>query len=137
MSYDLEMAVAGYLQGLLGFKLGTDLFKGPPRPTGKYMPDRRVFVCKQPGAPRSKYMGTLEHVAHYQAQIRYCGVINDYANAENEAQSIFDFLDNAKVDDCLPAFSVSGSSPHYLGEDSEGRTQFSMQFEFQRKENHQ
>lgn len=93
-------------------------------------PDQVVTVTATPGGPPDQSSGTKYDEPDFQVRIR--GGVRDLQATNTKIREIFDTLNNATLVDYVFVFPQT-SEPLFLGEDTNRRPQYSLNFNVMRK----
>jgi hypothetical protein len=130
VSLSPDTAVRDALTGTNSLVSGTNLFAGPIRDLPGTIPDKAVFCLATGGpAPEAFVSAATGNEERYHAvQVRVRGNPRDFASAVTLARGVRDTLHRTVPSGYLEC-AVRETEPNYLGQDEQGRDDFSINVE--------
>jgi hypothetical protein len=126
MSTEPETALRDYLASAgLGLTVATNLFQGPMRPASGAQEAACVYVLQTGGPAPQDELGTGKAIVPYTVQVRVRSATGEYVNGRTLAKAVWAACHQAAITGFF-GISVQQAGPMYLGEDEDGRHQFSF-----------
>jgi len=89
-----EQTVACDLVGYEQFRVGTNIFVGPPRPASQYVPKNSIFVLGTGGYPPQRVLQTSTELKRPSVQVRVRW--SSYEAGLAKAEAVYDTLESLK-----------------------------------------
>ena len=112
---------------------GTNLFIGPTRQVSELFPSEAVFVLPTGGFAPDGFIGMDTQIWNFGIQVRVRWTKDFWRDGYELASEIRDLLHYSSISDSIDV-RVNESEPNYIGEDSEGNPEWTINVTFERRQ---